>query len=205
MKKKGVSINELIMEYFMAHPREDLPHGPVVDWVEERYLELYGRKPRDTWRGIRRLYQKGLLIKVKKGVYRYDPDKIQQKELYEFPPEVKDAIFKRDNYRCVVCGKGREDGVEIHADHKIPLDKGGTNTLDNCQTLCSEHNLLKKRYSQTEFGKRFIIRLYYDAVREGDERMIKFCEDIFDVYDKYGINGHISRPNNKPERKHDLS
>jgi hypothetical protein len=36
--------------------------------------------------------------------------------------------------------------------------------VDNGQTLCSEHNFLKKTYSQTEFGKRFIIRLYKDAL-----------------------------------------
>jgi len=97
----------------------------------------------------------------------------------------------------VVCGKGRKDGVEIHADHKIPLDKGGTNTIDNGQTLCSEHNFLKKNYSQTEFGKRFLIRLYNDAVEKDDKRMIKFCKEVFDIYDKYGINHHIERPNHE--------
>ena len=90
-----------------------------------------------------------------------------------------------------------EDGVEIHADHKIPLDKGGTNTIENGQTLCSEHNLLKKNYSQTEFGKRFLIRLYQEALEKNDKRMIKFCEEIIDVYDKYGINSHIKRPDRK--------
>jgi hypothetical protein len=30
-----------------------------------------------------------------------------------------------------------------------------------------------------------------------DEKMIKFCKDIFDLYDKHGINGHIERPNCK--------
>jgi 5-methylcytosine-specific restriction endonuclease McrA len=88
-------------------------------------------------------------------------------------------------------------GVEIHADHKIPLDKGGTNTIDNGQTLCSEHNFLKKNYSQTEFGKRFLIRLYKDAVEKNDEKMVKFCKEVFDVYDKYGVNGHIRRPNHE--------
>jgi 5-methylcytosine-specific restriction endonuclease McrA len=196
MNEEKITISDLIMEYFRENPKKDLPHGPVVDYVEERYLKLYGKKPRDIWRQIRRLHQEGILIKVGKGVYRYDPDYIRHKELYEFPQEVKEEIFKRDGYRCVVCGRGREDGVEIHADHKIPLDKNGTNTVDNGQTLCSEHNFLKKTYSQTEFGKRFIIRLYKDALKKGDERMKKFCEGIFDVYDKYGINGHIRRPNN---------
>jgi 5-methylcytosine-specific restriction endonuclease McrA len=83
-------------------------------------------------------------VKVRKGVYRYDPDLIRYKELQEFPPDVKEAIFKRDGYRCIVCGRGREDGVEIHADHRIPLDKGGTNTLENGQTLCSNIIFLKR-------------------------------------------------------------
>ena len=195
MNAEKITIADLIMEYFRKHPRKDLKHGPVVDYVEKRYLKLYQRKPRDTWRGIRRLYQEGFLIKVSKGIYRYDPDYAKHKELYEFPEEIKEKIFKRDGFRCVVCGRGREDGVEIHADHKIPFDKGGTNTVDNGQTLCSEHNFLKKTYSQTEFGKRFLIRLYQEAVKKADRRMIKFCKDIFDVHNKYEINEHIKRPN----------
>jgi 5-methylcytosine-specific restriction endonuclease McrA len=200
MKTSKKTIGDLIMEYFRMHPKKDLPHGPVVDWVEEQYLKLYNRKPRDTWRQIRRLHQEGILIKVKKGVYRYDPGLIQHKELHEFPPEVKEAIFKRDRYKCIVCGRGRKDSMEIHADHRVPLDKGGTNTIDNGQTLCSEHNFLKKNYSQTEFGKRFLIRLYKDAVKNDDKRMINFCKCVFECYDKYGINSHIERPDLKEER-----
>lgn len=193
-KGKRKTITGLILEYFAAHPKQDMPHGPVVDWVEEQYLSLYGKKPRDTWRGIRRLYQEGLLVKVRKGIYKYDPDLLQQKVLQEFPDEIKEEIFRRDGYKCIVCGRGREDGVEIHADHKIPIDKGGTNTVENGQTLCSEHNLLKKNYSQTEFGKRFIIKLYKEALEKGDERMKNFCREILDVYDKYNIDWHIERP-----------
>lgn len=185
------------MEYFREHSGEELRHGPVVDWVEEQYLKLYGKKPRDTWREIRRLHQKGILIKVKKGIYKYEPDFIQNKELYGFPQDIKETIFKRDGYKCIVCGRGREDGIEIHADHKIPLDKGGINSIENGQTLCSEHNLLKKNYSQTEFGKRFLIKLYEDALEIGDEKMINFCKEIFDTYDKYRIDSHIKRPDNK--------
>lgn len=200
MAKDRITISDLIMEFFRQHPKEELPHGPVVDYVEERYKQLYNKKPRDTWRQIRRLHQEGILIKVKKGVYMYDPDKITQKELFEFPPEVKEEIFKRDGYKCIVCGRGREDGMEIHADHRVPLDKGGTNTVENGQTLCSEHNFLKKNYSQTEFGKRFLIKLYEEAVKKNDQRMINFCKEIFDVYNKYKINSHIKRPNHREDK-----
>ncbi len=198
MTESKPTIAELIIEYFKQRPKEDIPHGPVVDYVEERYVRAHGRKPRDTWRQIRRLYQDGILTKVRKGVYRYDPDTATGRNIKRFPPDVKELILKRDGYRCVVCGRGIEDGVELHVDHKVPLDKGGKSAVDNGQTLCSEHNLLKKRYSQTEFGKRFLIKLYEDAVKQRDERMIKFCKEIFDVYNKHGVNDHIPRPNGAP-------
>lgn len=126
---KNKSIADLVLEYFQKHPQKDLPHGPVVDWVEEQYLKLYGKKPRDIWRQIRKFYQEGKLIKVRKGIYRYDPDLISDNQIFDFPPDIKEKIFKRDHYKCVVCGRGRKDGVEICADHIIPKDKGGTNNI----------------------------------------------------------------------------
>jgi len=188
------SVSDLIMKYFRTHPNQDIQHGPVVDWVEEQYLKLYRKKPRDTWRQIRKLHQEGKLIKVAKGIYKYDPNFVHVTQLEDFPDDVKDAIFKRDGCKCVVCGRGREDGVEICADHRKPKDKGGLSTVENGQTLCTEHNLIKKNYSQTEAGKRYFIKIYETAKAANDEKMIKFCKEIFDIYDKHRINGHIRRP-----------
>ena len=197
MDKKGKSIADLVMEYFRNHPKMDLPHGPVVDWVEGQYLKLYGNKPRDIWRQIRKFHQEGKLIKVRKGIYRYDPDKIKEVELWEFSPEVKEAIFKNDGYKCVLCGRGPKDGVEICADHRKPKDKGGTNTIENGETLCMECNLMKKNYSQTEAGKKYFINIYKQAIAAKDRRVINFCKCVFDCYDRHRINGHIQRPNHK--------
>ena len=110
---------------------------------------------------------------------------------------MKEEIFKRDKYKCVVCGRGRKEGIEICADHIKPKDKGGTNNVDNGQTLCTEHNLIKKNYSQTEAGKKYFIKMYKQAIASKDKRIIKFCKNVFDIYDKYKINGHIKRPNGK--------
>jgi DNA-binding PadR family transcriptional regulator len=194
------SVSELIMEYFKKHPNKDLRHGPVVDWVTEQWLKEHKEPPRDPWRAIRMLHQKGTLIKVDKGIYRYEPEHVKKIELFEFSAETKEQIFKRDNYKCVVCGLGKSDGIEICADHIKPKDKGGTNTLENGQTLCTQHNLLKKKYSRTEAGKRYFIRMYEEAVKNNDEKMIRFCKSVFDAYDKHGINGHIPRPNGNFKR-----
>ncbi len=191
MQNKDKSISDLVIEFFKNHPYQEFPHGPVVDWVEEQYLKLYNKKPRDTWRAIRKLHQEGFLIKVKKGVYKYDPDYAIKKDLEDFSDDTKKIIFERDGYRCVICGRSSKEGYELHADHIIPKDKGGKATVDNGQTLCSICNFRKKNYSQTESGKKMFIRLWEKAKEIGDKNTLEFCEEILKTYEKYNINGHI--------------
>ncbi|MCX7928999.1 MAG: HNH endonuclease [Patescibacteria group bacterium] len=190
-KDNKKSIGDLIKEYFEKHPNQDIQHGPVVDWVEDKYVKLYGRKPRDTWRNIRKLHEEGFLIKVKKGIYRYDPKAVRQKQIDDFTPEQKEQILKRDGYKCVICGRGYKEGVELHVDHIKPKYLGGKSTIENGQTLCAQHNFIKKTLKQTETGKKMFIRLYELAKSEGNEELKKFCSDVLETYEKYNINGHI--------------
>ena len=189
--KKQKSISDLIMEYFVKHPYEDLMHGPVVDWVTQEWLKTHNTAPRDPWRAIRKLNEEGTLIKVKNGVYKYDPEFVEEKNLEDFTTAQKEEIFKRDNYRCVICGRGRESGYEIHADHIKPKSLGGKADISNGQTLCSVHNFRKKNYGQTETGKKMFINLYERAKSVGDDETQKFCAEILDIYELFGINDHI--------------
>lgn len=185
------TVSQLIKEYFYAHPNEDLKHGPIVDWVTEEWLKTHKSPPRDPWRAIRALHQQGFLIKVKKGVYRYDPASVNQRELEDFTPEQKEEIFKRDNYRCVICGRGPQNGYEIHADHIIPKDLGGKAEISNGQTLCSIHNFRKKNYKQTETGKKMFIHLYELSKEIGDKNTMRFCEEVLETFEKHHVNDHI--------------
>jgi len=189
--KNQKTITDLIIDFFKNHPKEEMPHGPVVDWVEGQYVKLYNTKPRDIWRSIRRLHQEGFLIKVKKGIYKYDPDLVKNKHLEDFTPELKKQIFERDGYKCVICGRTANEGYELHVDHILPKDKGGKATLDNGQTLCSICNFRKKNYNQTESGKKMFIRLWEIAKEINDKKTMQFCEEILNTYEKYNINGHI--------------
>ena len=188
---KRKSINDLIKEFFTAHPNEELAHGPVVDWVEEQYLKLYMKKPRDTWRGIRNLYDIGFLQKIKKGIYKYDPELVKLKDLENFSTEQKLQILKRDGYKCVICGKGQKDGVELQVDHIESKYSGGKAIIENGQTLCSQHNFIKKYLKQTETGKKMFVRLFKLAQKKKNKELVAFCEDILNMYDKHNINGHI--------------
>ncbi len=190
MSKKITQMG-LVMDYFIAHPNHPIAHPELVDWVVPEYLIKTGKPFRDPDRAVRTLAQQGKLKKIEKGVYEYDPDFVINPVLADFTPSQREQIFNRDGYRCVICGKGREDGVEIQADHIKPKDLGGEAVIENGQTLCASHNFRKKNFGQTENGKKMFIRLYERAQSVGDDEIEEFCRHVLEVYEEHDINGHI--------------
>lgn len=188
---KQITQEEIIIEYFQKNPKRNIRHPEIVDWVTVEYLKRTGKVFRDPDRQIRQLHQKGLLIKIAKGVYKYDPDFIVVRELEDFTEDQKNQILERDKYRCVICGRGIQDGVELQVDHIKPKDKGGKATIENGQTLCATHNFRKKNYKQTETGKKMFIRLYEAAKAVDDNETMNFCAQILEVFEKNNVNGHI--------------
>ena len=57
------------------------------------------------------------------------------------------ALLERYDYRCAYCGS--PDLLE--ADHRIPLVRGGPNTIDNILPACRSCNRRKNRKTETEF------------------------------------------------------
>ncbi len=189
--KDEVSQNDLIVQFFKNNPHRDIPHPEVVDWATATYKKRVGDVFRDPDRAVRKLSQSGFLIKVKKGVYRYDPAKANRRELKGFTAAQKEAILKRDGYQCVICGRGKRDGMDLHIDHIKPKDLGGEATIENGQVLCSQHNFIKKNLKQTETGKKMFIRLYGLAKSENNKELTSFCSAVLETYEKHNINGHI--------------
>lgn len=190
-KNKSIIQKDLIIEFFKKNPNRDIKHPEVVDWVVATYKKRTGNIFRDPDRAIRHLSQSGFLVKIAKGIYRYDPQKVSKKELQDFTAAQKSAILKKDGYKCVQCGMGKKEGVELHVDHIIPKDFGGEATIENGQTLCSRCNFLKKNLKQTESGKKMFIRMYKMAKKEKNKEILDFCSDLLKVYEKYKVNGRI--------------
>ena len=86
--------------------------------------------------------------KAAKGFLKIDKFGKDMKYLYHdikptkrkhIPKAIREAVFKRDNYRCVKCGSTRN----LEIDHKVSLANGGTNHIDNLQTHCQDCNRRK--------------------------------------------------------------
>lgn len=112
-------------------------------------------------------------------------------ELEDFISEQKKQIFERDGYRCVMCGAGLADGIEIRANYIRPKHEGGEATLENGQTLCTQHSFEQHQLNRTDSGKKMFISLYELAKKQNDKETMAFCADILETFEKHGINGHI--------------
>ena len=76
------------------------------------------------------------------------PDSVNQK--VRATPGMRWLVFKRDNWKCVACGRSAKDNVILHVDHIVPRSKGGRNELSNYQTLCENCNIGKSNRDDTD-------------------------------------------------------
>lgn len=179
-KEKKLTITSIIKDFFEENLNIDLTQEKIVHHVWTKIP-----KAMDPWRTVRKLYQEGWLIQVKKGVYRRDPNYNGKNNTDLFTKKIKDEIFKRDEYKCVICGNGLHNGYDIHVDHIRPQAKGGKSDLENGQILCSEHNILKKRYGTVEFLDKYCDKMISKSKNYKDKKTEKMFFEIKEVLKKY--------------------
>lgn len=60
-------------------------------------------------------------------------------------------VLARDKWTCCSCGRSTQrDGIVLHVDHILPRSKGGTDEIDNLQTLCDKCNIGKSNRDDTD-------------------------------------------------------
>jgi 5-methylcytosine-specific restriction endonuclease McrA len=64
---------------------------------------------------------------------------------------IRKAVLVRDAYTCRACGRVLA-GADAQVDHVVPLEEGGTDALDNLQTLCLADHGRKTRAEQKRRG-----------------------------------------------------
>ena len=80
-----------------------------------------------------------VLIRMIEDVLFDKRKNIRKKERGILTLKLRYKIFKRDNFKCVLCGTtGKEEKLEI--DHIIPISEGGKTIKSNLRTLCFKCN-----------------------------------------------------------------
>ena len=73
MKKNIKSQLEYVRDYFKSKPNEEIQTTKAKAYIEKRYLTETGKRFEDPDRAIRTLHQKGEIVKIRQGLYKYDP------------------------------------------------------------------------------------------------------------------------------------
>lgn len=93
--------------------------------------------PMATARGV--WYQAGLLGLSTDEQYWAWRKSIGRKPLSRI---LSARVLSRDNFKCLACDRSAEE-TELQIDHIVPVFYGGTNDIDNLQTLCPECHRIK--------------------------------------------------------------
>ena len=66
---------------------------------------------------------------------------------YRQKPKYRETIFQRDGFACQLCGKTRQDGVQLDLDHVVPYHISHDSSPSNLRVLCHPCNLIGRRYT----------------------------------------------------------
>ena len=110
------------------------------------------------------------------------------------PNYMRFQVFKRDRFTCQYCGRS---GVELEADHIVPISKGGSNDIDNLITACKacnrgklDMNVLPEGYVLKRESKtrrvQLILRpsVYNDIKKLADKNEQSFNDYVNDLFER---------------------
>ena len=84
-------------------------------------------------------YNRYIRLKNQQRVYSYQV----KTERAKMNDSLRYDIFKRDKFRCQICGATAKEGAKLHVDHIVPVSKGGKTVYSNLRTLCDRCNMGK--------------------------------------------------------------
>lgn len=154
--------------YFLKHVGEE---------IDRETLRVIAGNIQDWQRSLRQLRQEtGLnIVATQNGYILTSSTPVNEPKVrLQINDKLRYAVLQRDNSTCQRCGRGIPDGVKLAVDHKIPVDMGGTTTIDNLWTLCTECNGGKKSFFSDEdselmkeiqnfSGAQKKLKAYFDA------------------------------------------
>lgn len=132
----------------------------------------------------------------------------QQGEQYGYAT-LREAVFSRDNYKCICCGKSAiKDGVILKMHHLGYLIGDRTNRMNNLATVCNEchtsknHKVGGKLYKLKPKLKNFKGATFMTMVRYNMFNKIKICSPDVNLKMTYGALTKLKRRDLNIKKSH---
>jgi hypothetical protein len=117
--------------------------------LKDRWLRKSSGLSRSDWRSLKDRWLPLLeyayhgILQWRKAISAYDGQRLKTADWQI----VRIIVFARDDYTCTYCGS--QDN--LHVDHRIPVIRGGSNSLDNLVTACGPCNHSKGSKSLSDW------------------------------------------------------
>jgi len=122
-----------IAEYIKDHTQVEISARSI-----QRIIAKYG-ETREIKEAFNNAIKKG---RVK---WQYEEDKAQREARErQLSRGLRWKILERDNFKCQVCGNGKDQGALLQVDHIVAKVFGGSDDEKNLRTLCIDCNVGKK-------------------------------------------------------------
>ena len=123
----------------LRKPQFDVTIHCKATYTSPQGRNHYEKKQDYKYYELKRFYEYTTQLKVQRQTRQYQI-KVERAKMTD---SLRYDIFKRDNFRCQICGSSAQDGVKLHVDHIIPVSKGGQTIESNLRTLCDRCNMGK--------------------------------------------------------------
>lgn len=129
-----------------------------LKWVDKNNREQRFRVFANMQKAIEDAHkeEQALAQRDREELAQFKQKDVEAKELAQrrrISPAQKDAVLRRDGYKCQICGISREyldekvpglgDYLRLEVDHIIPIAQGGKSDESNLQCLCWRCNAAK--------------------------------------------------------------
>lgn len=154
------------------------------------YESLTGKVFGDPEKMVRDLFKLNYIKRPFEGNYVFQSDHDPYKGKTGFTEKETIEIFERDNFQCVICKRGAQEGILLSVGFAKSLLRGGPPTIENGRTFCPRHKFISEigQTSHARSSKLRHLNALFPTSDRANARSQKFWEEFIDLLCKHGVD-----------------
>ena len=185
----SVSQRAFTREWFQNRPNQIFSSRELREHLTADYESLTGKVFGDPEKMVRDLFKLNFIERPYEGHYVFQSQDYPHKEKLNFAENETIEIFERDNFQCVICKRGSQDGILLSVGFAKSILRGGQPSIENGRTFCQRHRFISE-IGQSSHSRSSHLRHLNSVFPSSDKasaRSQTFWEELIDLLLKYGI------------------